>query len=100
MTELLDRFFGATDWVEIVDPARDVSVRNDPADVPPLLGALHDPLEARRWGAVYAPGFSRRDGRVARPLIEVLLNKQETARVRAQAAECLGMLGKRKPSRR
>ncbi|MBI1898499.1 MAG: HEAT repeat domain-containing protein [Acidobacteria bacterium] len=96
MTELLERFFGATDWVEIVDPARDLSVQDDPADVPPLLAALHDQLEARRWGAVYALGFSRRDGRVVRPLIQVLRNKQETPRVRAQAAECLGMLGKRK----
>jgi len=48
MPELLERFFDATDWVGIVDPARDLSVRDNPADVPPLLAALHDPLEARR----------------------------------------------------
>jgi hypothetical protein len=96
MSELLEKFFRGTDWMEVVDPARDLSVRDDPADVPPLLAALKDPLEARRWGAVYALGFSRHDGRIVRPLIQVLLNKQETPRVRAQAAECLGMLGKRK----
>ncbi|HZO55054.1 MAG TPA: HEAT repeat domain-containing protein [Bryobacteraceae bacterium] len=96
MTELLERFFGATDWAEIVDPARKLSTRDDPAEVLPLIAALSDPLEARRWGAVYALGFTRRDGRVIRPLIQVLLNREETPRVRAQAAECLGMQGKRK----
>jgi hypothetical protein len=99
MDELLEKFFQAADWAEVVDPARDLSVRDDPADVPRLLAALRDPIEARRWGAVYALGFSRRDGRVVLPLIRVLLDKRETPGVRAQAAECLGMLGKRKAIR-
>ncbi len=68
----------------------------DPADVPSLVAALRDPLEARRWDAVYALGSHHRDGRVVRPLIRVLLDQQETPHVRAQTAECLGMCGKRK----
>ncbi len=96
MSEWLEKFFQATDWREVVASARELSVRDDPADVPRLLAALSDPIEARRWGAVYALGFSRRDERVVSPLIRVLLEKRETPWVRAQAAECLGMPGKRK----
>ncbi len=96
MSDWLDKLFDAADWQEVVDPAREISVANDPADVPRLLTALHDPLEARRWGAVYALGFNRRDGRIVRPLIRVLLDGEETPRVRSQAAECLGYLAKRK----
>ena len=99
MSEWLEPFLRASGWVDIVDATREMSVRDDPADVPTLLAALKDPNEAKRWGAVYALGFSRRDGRVASPLIRVLLDEQETVRVRSQAAECLGYLGQRKAIR-
>lgn len=95
MNELLEKFLAA-DWPELMDLARDLSARNDPADVRGLQKALGDPLEARRYAAAYALGFSRSDKRAVSPLIRVLENQQETPRVRAQAAECLGMLGKRK----
>jgi len=99
MSELLDKLQQASDWTGIVDTARDLSVRDDPSDVPALIAALKDPLEARRWGAVYALGSSRLDRRVVAPLVEVLLDKRETPRVRAQAAECLGATGSRKALR-
>jgi hypothetical protein len=99
MNDLLTKFFQAADWSGIMDLARELSVRDDPADVPGLQTALGDPLEARRYAAAYALGFSRRDKRAISPLIRVLENRDETPRVRAQAAECLGMLGKRKAIR-
>lgn len=96
MDELLDRFLRGTDEAEVEECGRDLAVRNDAADVPWLLAALRDPLEARRLGAVYALGFSRRDRRAVVPLMNVLLDRTETAAVRGQAAECLGMLGQRR----
>jgi hypothetical protein len=99
MNDLLTKFSQAADWSGIMDLARELSVRDDPADVPGLQTALGDPLEARRYAAAYALGFSRRDKRAISPLIRVLENREETPRVRAQAAECLGMLGKRKAIR-
>jgi hypothetical protein len=99
MTDLLEEFFQASDFPGMMDLARALSARDDPADVPGLQKALSDPLEARRYAAVYAMGFSRRDGRAVSPLIRVLENRQETPQIRAQAAECLGMVGKRKAIR-
>src|SRR6266851_7243797 len=54
MSELLERFFQAADWPDIMNLARELSVRDDPSDVPGLQAALRDPLEARRYGAAYA----------------------------------------------
>jgi hypothetical protein len=96
MSELLDLFSKASNWSDLADLSRELSVRDDPADVPALQAALNDPLEARRYGAVYVLGFNRRDKRVVSTLIRVPQNQQETPRVRAQAAECLGYQGKRK----
>jgi HEAT repeat protein len=96
MSDLLNKLLQASDWTDIVDAARALSARDNPSDVPQLIAALKDPLEQRRWGAVYALGFSRQDRRAVVPLVEVLLDKRETPRVRAQAAECLGMIGRRK----
>jgi hypothetical protein len=96
MSNLLDRFLQATEWGEVMQLACDLDNTGDPADVPALVAALRDPLEARRYGAAYSLGFSRRDGRSIAPLIGVLLDKQETPRVRGQVAECLGYQGRRK----
>lgn len=88
MDEWLDKFFAATGW-DIVQSAVKLSGAQNPAHIPPLLEALSDPLEARRWGAIYALAFSRSDKRFATSLIRILLNKGETEKVRTQAAECL-----------
>jgi hypothetical protein len=96
MSELLDRFLQATEFGEVQSLAHDLTCSDDPNDVPGLIAALQDPLEARRYGAAYALGSSRRDGRAIKPLIRTLLNKLETPRVRAQAAESLGYQEKRK----
>jgi PBS lyase HEAT-like repeat len=99
MSDLLEKFLQATGWPGIVDLARELMDRNGPGDVAALQRALGDPLEARRYAAAHALGFIRRDKRAIRPLIRVLENEQETASVRAQTAESLGMLCSRKAVR-
>jgi hypothetical protein len=99
MSDLLHKLSRASEWGEIADLARELSVRDDPSDVPALIAALKDPVEARRFGAVYALGSSRRDRRAVAPLIEVLLDKldkKDTPRVRGQVAECIGKFGGRR----
>jgi hypothetical protein len=46
----LKKFFQAADWPGIMDLAQELSVRDDPADVPGLQTALGDPLEAYKAG--------------------------------------------------
>ena len=67
MSDLLNKLLQASDWTDIVDAARALSARDNPSDVPQLIAALKDPLEQRRWGAVYALGFSRQDRRAVVP---------------------------------
>lgn len=47
----------------------------------------------RRWGAIYAFAFARRDARAIDPLIAVLRNPEESVKVRGLAAECLSYTG-------
>jgi hypothetical protein len=96
MSDLVQKLLQASEWSEIVDLAREICARDDPSDVPSLIAALKNPIEARRWGAVYALCSSRRDRQAVRPLIEVLLDREETPRVRGQVAECIGKLGGRR----
>lgn len=84
----------AGDSTEVEAWAAELWVRDDPADEPMLLDALHDSREERRWGAVYALSSASRTHRAVIALMGVLLNRAETPLVRGQAAECLGMLGK------
>jgi HEAT repeat protein len=93
MDELLEQFLRETDPTELIECTMRLSGRENPDDVPFLIDALQDKVESRRWGAAYALGFARRDRRAVIPLINVLLDRNETARVRAEAAECLGYLG-------
>lgn len=96
MDELLRRFLEECDEGKIVDCALPLSGRNDPEDLPFLLRALEDRVEARRLGAIYALG-DRRDGTSAVvPLMKVLLNVNESIWVRSAAAEALGTLGQRR----
>ena len=90
---LLEQFFTATELGPIVDAMNLLMRRADRTDVEPLLTALNDPWDRRRFGAVYALGWNRKDARIIHPLIGVLSNKNETPYVRAQAAECLGRCG-------
>lgn len=92
MNALLGRFLDSHDPAEVLDCAVQLSRRDDPEDMPTLLDALGDAMEERRWGAVYACGFSRRDRRAVVPLMNLLLDRTETPWVRGQAAECLGYL--------
>jgi hypothetical protein len=84
---------------KFAEAASDVSVHDGESDVLDLMRALKDPVEARRWEAVYALGSNRKDGRAVAALVGVLLDKCESPRVRGQAAECLGMIGRRKALR-
>lgn len=93
MDELLEQFVRATDPNNVYDCAIRLSAREDAADLPILLAALHDPMEARRWGAVYALG-NRGEKTAVVPIMNILLDKSETTWVRGQAAECLGILQK------
>ena len=95
MSERLDRFLQAEDWDAIVTSALELGRHADPTDIPALVKALNDEVEARRLGAMLALG-SRRDGRIVRPLIRVLRNHQESPRIRGQAAETLALSGSRK----
>src|SRR5215831_2031679 len=97
--DLIERFFQATGLTDTWEAGMEIYRRDCPNDVPALITALDDPLEARRCAAVYALGFSRRDGRAVSPLIRVLSNREEAIEVRAQAAECLGLMRKRKAIR-
>src|SRR3982751_2599997 len=91
MDELLDEFLHATDFSTLMNLARDLSVRDDPADVRALQIALADPLEARRYAAVYALGFGRRDKRVTAPLIRILEDRAEAPRVRGRQQSASAM---------
>jgi hypothetical protein len=93
MDELLTRFLEETDPIEVQTCGVQLSSRDNPDDVYALLSALKDGMEARRWGAVYALGFARTEPRAVVPLMNVLLDRTETAWVRSEAAECLGYLG-------
>ncbi|MCD6415971.1 MAG: HEAT repeat domain-containing protein [Planctomycetes bacterium] len=59
--------------------------------IPALMGALDDPAENVRWFAV--EGLRKLDAGRAVPRISEVLNKDESARVRAIAATTLGELG-------
>jgi hypothetical protein len=68
MHELLKKFFRAADWPGIVDLARELSVRDDPADVSGLQTALGDPVEAYKAGTrcrcgepIWVPGSADRE---------------------------------------
>ena len=88
MDELLAAFFSATEQNTIIKAAQDLSRAGNSAHVPVLLGALQDPIESRRWGALH--NFQcRKDKRIATPVIRVLLDSAETIWVRGQAAEVL-----------
>lgn len=96
MDELLRSFLEERDPGKVMDFAVSLSHRDHADDVPVLIEALKDKEEIRRLGAVYALGFSRREPRAVIPLMNVLLDAAETARVRSQAAECLGCLQHRR----
>lgn len=96
MDELLQNFLEEPNPGKVMDFAVSLSHRDHADDVPVLIGALKDKEEIRRLGAAYALGFSRREPRAVIPLMNVLLDRTETVRVRSQAAECLGCLGHRK----
>ena len=91
MDELLEQFVRATDPTQVEKSGAWLSLRHDAADLPVLMTALHDPMEARRWGAVYALG-NRGEKTAVVPIMNILLDKSETTWVRGQAAECLGIL--------
>jgi HEAT repeat protein len=90
--QLLEEFLRATEFNKLIASGVSLSSRDDPDDVPVLFDALRDKVEARRWAAVYALGFTRRDRRAVVPLMNTLLDRNETVWVRSQAAECLGYL--------
>lgn len=92
MDELLTRFMQGTDPLEVQQASVDLSRRNNPEDVPVLIGALGDPMEMRRWGAAHALRWSY-DRRAVVPLMKVLDGRSETPWVRGEAAESLGFLG-------
>lgn len=96
MDDLLTQFLQESDPATVNDCATRLSSRNNPADLPFLLAALRDPLEARRQGAAYALGLSQDERSPVVPLIHVLLDPNESIRVRAEAAEALGRLGQRR----
>jgi len=81
MTEVCETRSAPPEW--------NFNALSKPEDVPLLLRLLNDPVEENRYGAAYALGFRYHDARVVRPLIRVLTNRQETPRVRGQAAESL-----------
>jgi hypothetical protein len=93
MDDPLEQFLWETDPIELMECAKRLSSRDNPDDVPMLLDALSDGVEARRWGAVYVLGFARREPRAVIPLMNVLLDRTETVWVRSEAAEALGSLG-------
>jgi len=96
MSERLEQFLQSSDPADVTSAALEVSLAHDPNDIPHLIEALTDPMEDRRWGAVYALGFARSDDQVIDAFIKVLVNRRETPRVRGQAAELLGNFEKRK----
>jgi hypothetical protein len=64
-------------------------------DIYASLKALRSESEEQRAAAIRAIAYCR-DGRVVLPLISLLRDRQETPSIRGQAAEQLGIAGKRK----
>jgi HEAT repeat protein len=92
MDELLQNFLEETDPGKVMDFAVSLSCRDHADDVPVLIEALKDKEEIRRLGAAYALSSLRQEPRAVTPLMNVLLDRAETVRVRSQAAESLGCL--------
>ena len=93
--ELLSRFVEASSSEEIYQTAFQVHHSWKDEYYWPVITALNAPEESKRWEAAHMLG-SHRGSLTTRYLIPVLRNREESERVRGQAAESLGYLRKRK----
>ena len=68
--QLLEKFFRETDSAALMECATRLCCRDNPDDVPALVDALSDALEARRCAAAYALGFARSEPRAVISLMK------------------------------